>query len=77
MATQQEHCDFESTRRHARRLSEIELAWTIRDCQEAARIHDEMDAAGIPNNSGRYWDQCNTYADELERRRTRPARRTA
>lgn len=77
MATQQENCDFDATRRHARRLSEIELVWTIKDCQDAARIHDQMDAANIPNNSGRYWDQYHTYTDELERRRARPTRRTA
>ena len=67
-ATQLETCNFAQTEKHAKRLTDDALRWTIRDCKEAAQIHDDMDCQGIPNNSGKYWDQYHTYCRELNRR---------
>lgn len=68
MATQLESCNFAATEVHARRLTDAALAWTIADCLAAAKIHDEMDRQGIPNNFGKYWDQYLTYCQETARR---------
>lgn len=69
MAIQQQKCDFSLHERKARGMDIEALKYTIADCVSAARIHDEMDRQGIPNNSGRYWDEYHVYSAELNRRR--------
>lgn len=68
MATQQQTCDFAFHGAKAAAMTHAALVYTIKDCLEAALIHDEMDRANIPNNSGRYWDEYFTYSKELHRR---------
>ena len=68
MARQIENCNFEMEETKARRMTESELRWSMKDAKAAAEIHDEMDRQGTPNNSGKYWDQYHTYGKELTKR---------
>ena len=77
MAFQLETCNFAATEKHAKTLDDAGLKWTIDDCKETARIHDDMDRQGIPNNSGKYWDQYFTYCQEAADRRMPNKKRTA
>jgi hypothetical protein len=68
MAHQLETCDFAKTAARARKMDEAALAYTIGDCYEAALAADSLDAMGMPNNSGKYWDEYHTYTAERARR---------
>lgn len=68
MARQLETCDFAKTTAKARSMDDAALAYTIRDCLEAARAADSLDAMGLPNNSGKYWDEYHTFCQERARR---------
>lgn len=63
-----EACDFKLTQAKAKRMSIDELRYSIKDTLEAAHAADEFDRLGMPNNSGRYWDEYYTFSDELTKR---------
>lgn len=68
MALMNETCDFAATTAKARKMTDAALAYTIRDCREAAIAGEELVAAGFSANPGKYWDEYHTFCDESARR---------
>jgi len=60
-AIQIETCDFAKTRKAAEAMTDAALAYSIADALESAKIADEFDKIGQPNNSGKYWDEYHTF----------------
>lgn len=74
MARQIETVNFAALEARAQKMSDASLAYAAKDAREAALIHDEMDRQGMPNNSGRYWDEVSVFSGELAKRRKAAAK---
>lgn len=68
MALLNETCDFAATTAKARKMTDAALAYTIKDCFEAAQAGEELVNAGFSANPGKYWDEYFTYCQEQRRR---------
>lgn len=71
---QLQSCNFEETEARARKMDDAALEYTIQDCYEAAKCADSIDAMGLPNNSGKYWDEYHTFVRERARRQSKKPR---
>lgn len=68
MALLNETCDFAMTTAKARKMTDEALAYTVKDCLEAARSAEELVRAGFSSNPGKYWDEFYTFSAEQDRR---------
>ena len=75
MALANETCDFKATADKARKMTDDALAWTVKDCLEAARAAEDLVRAGYSANPGKYWDEFYTYGAEQARREIAPKSR--
>jgi hypothetical protein len=68
MALPGETCNFEATTKKAKTMTDAALAYTVKDCREAALAEEELLRAGYAANPGKYWDEFYTYGREQARR---------
>lgn len=68
MALLNETCDFAATTAKARKMTDAALAYTIKDCLEAARASEDLVKNGFASNPGKYWDEFYTFGREQARR---------
>lgn len=68
MALMNETCDFARTAEKARKMTDEQLAYVVKDCREAAESAEALVRAGYSSNPGKYWDEFYTYGAEQARR---------
>lgn len=68
MVHQLERCNFAKTEKKAKLLPLVHLDYVIKDCREAAEAAETFDRLGLPNNSGKYWDEYHVFSQERNRR---------
>jgi hypothetical protein len=64
----EKHMDFEAYKKKLKSMTYSELEFARKDAYETAKIHDQMEKEGVPNNAGYYWDEVHMIAQEMKKR---------